>query len=387
MSRESKDAYIKAVQALKARPRGNQSDFANWNFDQFSDAHYTFQSDNHSTKTGGYKSAFFPWHRAFMNYYEKALQSIDPNVVQPYWDWSLDSQAPEKSMVFSDFGLDGDKSKNNCMTQGIAKDWTVTIGHSQPTCLRRCNGGLAQKQSWWSPEALAQAAINPSKTFREFAISVEDGSHGTIHSSLGGDCGAELADIMTMYSANDPIFYLHHAMTDKLWYKWQRSCKSFRNMYSGSQSTVLAPFPDTVKQVLSTVGSDQYCYEYSFTAGDVPLSPICEPSNTANFWMEQLIVDLINPAQKSSLVSKISASLKVAGTTIPLKTNFTTPERGDRLDRFNIRHPTPQSPKFLKMMDKDEEQVKLLNLRASKIVDELNRNPNRIDPSALIFNQ
>ena len=381
MTKEKKEQYLKAVQALKARPRGKDNEYHNWNFDQFSDAHYIYQAETHSTKTGGYKPAFFPWHRVFINYYEKALQTIDSTIMQPYWDWSLDSQNPENAAIFEDFGLDGDPSKGNCMSQGVAKNWTVTVGHTQPVCLRRCNGGLKARQAWWSPQALAQAALNPSYNFTAFSISIEDGSHGVIHSSLGGECGGDPADILTMYSANDPIFYMHHTMTDKLWYRWQRSCKEFQPMYSGQQSTVLAPFPETVKDVMNTIGSDSFCYEYSYTQGDVPLTPVCSANSTENHWLQSAIVGLMGPNKPAAALSKISKALA----SNPIEANSTTPACSDRTDLWKIRHPSAPSIKFLAMMDKDVEQVEWINSKAARIVDVINKNHELIDPSALVF--
>ena len=38
---------------------------------------------------------FFPWHRAYLRMYEKALQQIDPSVRVPYWDSGFDGQNPQ----------------------------------------------------------------------------------------------------------------------------------------------------------------------------------------------------------------------------------------------------------------------------------------------------
>ena len=50
--------------------------------------------------------------------------------------------------------------------------------------------------------------------------------HNFIHRSIGGDMD-------TYMSANDPIFYVHHANIDKIWNDWQKQSDEHRNYYPG----------------------------------------------------------------------------------------------------------------------------------------------------------
>ncbi|KAJ2470194.1 hypothetical protein EV174_006146, partial [Coemansia sp. RSA 2320] len=43
---------------------------------------------------------------------------------------------------------------------------------------------------------------------------IENGCHGAVHLGISGD-------MSTMFAPNDPFFFLHHGMVDKLWYDWQ----------------------------------------------------------------------------------------------------------------------------------------------------------------------
>lgn len=124
LSDQEQSAYIDAVKQIKARPEGPQSNPSQWNFDQFAKVHYDYQADNHS------KAPFLPWHRIFIQRYEDALKSINQHIVLPYWDWTVDSQNPASSDIFKAFGLNGNPAKDNCMTTGVAANWTVTgINH------------------------------------------------------------------------------------------------------------------------------------------------------------------------------------------------------------------------------------------------------------------
>jgi tyrosinase len=65
--------------------------------------------------------------------------------------------------------------------------------------------------------------------FAHFDIVVEGGVsvpnmtyHGGGHLSVGGDLGV-MGDVYA--SPGDPLFYLHHANMDRLWWQWQRACE------------------------------------------------------------------------------------------------------------------------------------------------------------------
>src|SRR5215813_9530998 len=60
-------------------------------------------------------SVFFPWHRELLYQFEKLLQSVDPSVTIPYWDWTRDKNSMDPGFPFkNDFlGLDGNHVVND----------------------------------------------------------------------------------------------------------------------------------------------------------------------------------------------------------------------------------------------------------------------------------
>ncbi|KAJ1805407.1 hypothetical protein LPJ75_005321 [Coemansia sp. RSA 2598] len=82
-----------------------------------------------------------------------------------------------------------------------------------PHCLARKFNNGDTIAPFWPPEAL----LSMQKTCSQYgALSsgIENGCHGAVHLGISGD-------MSTMFAPNDPFFFLHHGMVDKLWYDWQ----------------------------------------------------------------------------------------------------------------------------------------------------------------------
>ena len=76
MSNAQWNAFTNAVKVLKAQTNHP-------NYDDFAMAH-THDRHHHQAHL---RYTFLPWHREYLLKFEDALQSIDPNVTIPYWDW------------------------------------------------------------------------------------------------------------------------------------------------------------------------------------------------------------------------------------------------------------------------------------------------------------
>ncbi|KAJ2725482.1 hypothetical protein GGI07_001238 [Coemansia sp. Benny D115] len=155
---------------------------------------------------------FLAFHRVFVHDFASALNKVDPGVTVPYWDWSLDATNPIASELFTSdyFGGNG-AGPQNCVQNGPFANWQMNI--ESPHCLaRKFNQGEAISP-FWPPEAI----LSMQKTCTQYgALSsgIENGCHGAVHLGISGD-------MSSMYAPNDPFFFLHHGMVDKLWYDWQ----------------------------------------------------------------------------------------------------------------------------------------------------------------------
>ncbi len=179
--------------------------------------------------------AFFPWHREYLKRMEQALQSVDPQVSIPYWNWGLGGDA-ETLPLFQDARMgpmgSGGASGREVMSGYFAQapnafnplGWTI-----HPT-LRPFPGAALQRNSsldtstaspdpnWPAPWPSATAITNilAQPTFNLFRPALEWPPHGIVHVRMGRHMSA-------MTSPNDPIFFLHHAQVDRLWAQWQQT--------------------------------------------------------------------------------------------------------------------------------------------------------------------
>ncbi|KAH6571196.1 hypothetical protein BASA50_010617 [Batrachochytrium salamandrivorans] len=276
LSDGERSAFLSAVKALKARGPSSASasgnGMASWNYDQFVDAHWKNVDVAHGVPD------FLPWHRFYIYGYEAALRSIDSSIDLPFWDWSLDSQNPGASDIFSSqsFGGNG-RSSDHCVVDGVTAGWKIVYPTKQERplsdCVTRCNGFT----SFYPPEAIT-GMLSQAQTYDGFRSALESGPHGVVHNQIGGDCG----DMGGMYSANDPLFFMHHAMVDRIWARWQDQCNySFTNLFVSDRNTPMTPFGYSPNDVLSIAAGTPLCYTYGPSASDAPLSSKCPPGTAS----------------------------------------------------------------------------------------------------------
>lgn len=138
---------------------------------------------------------FFGWHRIYLYYFERVLRwaADDETLRLPYWDYTDPAQV------------------------------TLPEPYRQagsPLFERRRDVGVNAAASSLDPDSTDVDEALAIDDFFSFQGKIEREIHGTVHCTVGPDCPiAQMGDVPL--SANDPVFYAHHANIDRLWACWQ----------------------------------------------------------------------------------------------------------------------------------------------------------------------
>ncbi|KAF5311053.1 hypothetical protein D9619_008149 [Psilocybe cf. subviscida] len=266
LSKKAQKNYLDAVQCILAKPAITPSKVAPGAVARYDDFIVTHILQTYSIHYVGH---FLPWHRYYTAVYEQALRKeCGYTGAQPYWDWNLDSPplgSFVRSPVFDSahgFGGNGPfvnvssdnpfavpgRTGGGCVTDGPFRNMTVRMGPNgdlsgNPRCLARdFSPYFAERYLGRNVTAVAMAQPD----FGTFDRTIEGGPsfessglHGGAHYGVGGTLG-QMGDLFNspageafsffdyvststeflLYS--DPIFYLHHANLDRVWWSWQK---------------------------------------------------------------------------------------------------------------------------------------------------------------------
>ncbi|KDR79915.1 hypothetical protein GALMADRAFT_1169475 [Galerina marginata CBS 339.88] len=268
-----KASYINAVKCLQAHPaldppfEGPVS-----RFDEFQAYHVKIADDVHAV------GEFLPWHRLYLKNYENALRSECGYIgAGPYWDWTQDADATgtiSKSPIFdpvTGFGGDGvpgtytlppfgNDSRitpevfRGCVQDGPFANYTLNVGPGKlitQHCLVR---GFQDSFSKYLTTAAVTNTTN-LLTFDDFRKEVEghpftddfrmhDGGHVAV--------GGEMSNFFS--SPGDPLFFLHHANIDRIWWQWQQ--KDAARLYEiAGPATLVEPVHNVTLDYALVMGS------------------------------------------------------------------------------------------------------------------------------------
>ncbi|MEO8961801.1 MAG: tyrosinase family protein [Ginsengibacter sp.] len=135
---------------------------------------------------------FFPWHRVFLKQLEEALHTVHPDVCIPYWDWT--------------------KKAGQNFPSWLAGFTPVVTTPTRTITILRSPGTVADMGTI----ASGVAGVMAFNTYNDFWTNLE-GIHGAVHVWVGGTMG------FVSTAAADPIFWMHHANIDRLWWDWYNS--------------------------------------------------------------------------------------------------------------------------------------------------------------------
>lgn len=196
---------------------------------------------------------FLPWHRAYLYYFELALQAKAPGVTLPWWDWTTSDSLPP---AYVESPVDGEA---NPLTGSVVKIYGSFAAQQAPPR----QPGLAVKHN---PPLVPPLPYKPqwdyameATSFSEFQTRIEK-VHGEVHGWVGGIMG------VIKWAAYDPIFYAHHVMVDRAWRLWQHQNPGALP----PQELLDVPLRPNGMTVRQTLNVQSLGYEYAGTAAHVP---------------------------------------------------------------------------------------------------------------------
>lgn len=192
--------------------------------------HIVFGSEAHN---GAY---FLPWHRFFLLYLENHIRAnYYADFALPYWDWSQpgDFDDPSQSTVWGSAFLGGSAFEtdpdNISQPVGYGSGAPIPDGPFHGTAAHYLDSHPVRRGFNSSRSGSMRPLVNASVlaalvgrkvagnwTWGAFSDALET-AHNLVHSDIGGDM------LVTRTSPNDPVFYVHHAFVDKIWWDRQRA--------------------------------------------------------------------------------------------------------------------------------------------------------------------
>ncbi|KAI9341511.1 hypothetical protein DFJ73DRAFT_797642 [Zopfochytrium polystomum] len=320
-----KQAFVDAIKALESRSiQGKSAGFSSLSFFDFVQRHTDDAPYVHAD------ALFFPYHRALLHAFDVALQSVGWTKGVPYFDWSGRSQTWASSDVFTYLGPLVGASPYSCVTSppfkvspypesGPSKFRVVADG-SDATCLRRAGTASSAMVDATVLRNIFASATN----FVDFQGDDTTNYHAYGHFNVGGS-GGDMSNPM------------HHAMVDKIWWKWQQICPQYKTDYEGhlqpstssrqaTQADTLYAFPYKVSDMLDTTAGD-LCYTYTKSAGDVDFSPRNCPDGSAanaNPWAAGSSNNNNTPAPATTSTSSSQAAAPSSSAAAPSPSPTTT---------------------------------------------------------------
>jgi hypothetical protein len=151
--------------------------------------------------TSGPYTQFLPWHRLFLWEMEDALRRNGsfPGLTIPYWDW-VEEGTSKTDALFTTFLPEIGPGEDEWPWRSFSR------------CFDECDlpGTLPISDDIADLQSLEIFWEGSVRDYVYLSLTRHQGGHQFV----GGD-------LFTDYSPIDPLFYLHHAMVDKLWQAWE----------------------------------------------------------------------------------------------------------------------------------------------------------------------
>lgn len=191
-------------------------------------------------KHGDY--SFLTWHRMYLYYFERVLQSAagDASLRLPYWDYQRN---PELPLAFRELTF---------TAAGGAKTDNPLYAANRRSALN-AGGGLDPDVADVEEAFLREAYWDEGSGFNE---TLEVQPHGAVHCAIGAaGCRSGLMGHPAT-AAQDPIFYLHHANIDRLYECWLRVDPANRLPSDAAKVKERYSFPDAGGEIRTRAVDD-----------------------------------------------------------------------------------------------------------------------------------
>jgi plastocyanin len=192
----------RGVEVMRSRPASDRKSWRYW-----ANMHGTtdlatdplFNQCEHGTEF------FFPWHRGYLFFFEQVLReaSGDPNLTLPYWNWTTNRTVP--AIYRNPVGTSANslfeplrQMNNNAMLSSTIVVTRLNLALQENSFFFLSSSPFGQQPDGFS----GKLDLSP---------------HGSVHTAVGGSNGV-MSSIDT--SANDPVFWAHHANVDRLLNRW-----------------------------------------------------------------------------------------------------------------------------------------------------------------------
>jgi hypothetical protein len=206
--------------------------------------------------------------------------------------------------------------------------------------------------------AAMRAIIGSATGYGDFCETVENFPHMRFHILVGGEYGN--GDMVYAFSPNDPIFWQHHGLMDKVWNNFQLSDPRRLTDYSGNPNQTLAGFSRNV-QVHEVFDTRDLCYVYAepgtpFVGGVVP-APVPPASSS---------IPSITPTQTRPITSPTSnlnqtSTQRITGPSpspdIPVPPPLPVPTPSSNQSNPSPGNPTATGPVVLPSLNSSDSSV------------------------------
>ena len=274
--------YAKAVAIMRSRPA---ADPTSW----------TYQAAMHGTHANAVQPLwngcqhgtwfFLAWHRLFIYYFEEIVRAAvvqaggAPGWSLPFWDYGAGGQQATLPTAFRNptIGASANPLYEARRASGINSGLALSPAVTSARAALRASRFVGTAQFGGGVTGVAQ--------FSNSTGQVESTPHNVVHDAVGGN-GGLMADPDA--AAADPIFWIHHANIDRLWFIWNTARHRNTNdrRWTGQTFSFFDANGHRVTQtpadVLDIVGQLGYTYEVAPPAGPAAAAPPPGPEDAVS---------------------------------------------------------------------------------------------------------